>query len=88
MSQADGGGDRRTLERLALAEWPEPAGARVIAVTVAGNRAQVVLSVNGDYEHWTYFQRDERGWQETVSGNAPTVDWNEPGTIRWGDDGS
>src|SRR4051794_22555041 len=52
--------DRRILERLALAEWSEDADARIVSVTVAGDRAEVALVVNGDHDHWTYFQRDDQ----------------------------
>jgi hypothetical protein len=78
--------DRRTLERLALAEWSEAADARVVSVTVVGNRAEVALVVNGDYEYWAYFQCDEQGWYETVAGVGPTVDWDDPSNIQWGED--
>ena len=76
--------DRRTLERLATAEWSEVAGARVVSISVVGQRAEVSLLVNGDYEYWIYFQRDEQGWQETVSGNGPTEGWDDPDSIYWG----
>src|SRR3712207_9116153 len=39
MPSADESDDRRTLERLTLADWPKPAGARVRSVTLAGDRA-------------------------------------------------
>jgi hypothetical protein len=75
--------DRRDLERLALAEWPGQAGVRVRSVTVVGDRAEVALAANGDYDHWVYYQRDVNGWQETVSGNGPTTDWENTGVIQW-----
>lgn len=69
--------DRRTLERLALAEYSEAAAARVISITVRGKRAEVALLVNGDYEYWEYFQRDQQGWHETSSSSGPFVDWDD-----------
>ncbi len=84
MPDPDEDADRRTLQRLALAEWNEKAAAQVISVTVIGNRAEVALVVNGDYEYWSYFQRDEEGWRETVEGNGPIVGWEHPGDIEWG----
>jgi hypothetical protein len=83
MSEVIGADDRRRLERLALAEWSEAADARVVSVTVAGDRAEVALHVNGDYEYWMYFQRDLEGWQEAWTGNGPTSGWDDPGEIDW-----
>jgi hypothetical protein len=83
MSEAVEDADRRTLHRLALAEWPEVAAARVVSVTVVGNRAEVALVVNGDYQYWAYFQRDEEGWLETVRGNGPTFGWEDPSAVEW-----
>jgi hypothetical protein len=75
--------DRQVLERLALGEWSPQANARVVSVTVAGNRAEVALFLNGDYGYWMYFQRDDEGWCETVSGNGPTGFWDDPTVIGW-----
>jgi hypothetical protein len=75
--------DRRDLERLALAEWPEWAGVRVRSVTVAGDRAEIALAVNGNYNYWVYYQRDGNGWREAVSGNGPTTGWEDPSVIEW-----
>jgi hypothetical protein len=75
--------ERLSLERLALAEWPEAAAARVVSVTVVGDRAEVVEVVNGSYDYWAYFRRDEHGWHETVEGNGPTLDWDAPSAIEW-----
>jgi len=52
-------------------------------VTLVGDRAEVVLTVNGDYESWTYYRRDSDGWHETVSGNGPTVGWEDPRALQW-----
>jgi hypothetical protein len=81
--RADEPDDRRTLERLALAEWPEQAGVRVRSATVAGDRAEVTLTVNGHYDYWMYYQRDRDGWEERVSGNGPTTGWEDPSAIQW-----
>jgi hypothetical protein len=86
MSDVVGADDRQRLERLALADWSEAASAEVVSLTVAGDRAEVALLVNGDYEYWMYFQRDSRGWCETVTGNAPTAGWDDPRSIQWRSD--
>lgn len=72
------------LERLALGGWSPEANARVVSVTVAANRAEVALLVNGDNGYWMYFQRDDEGWCETVSGNGPTGSWDDATVIEWG----
>jgi hypothetical protein len=64
--------ERLTLEKLALSGWPEAAAAQVVSVTVAGNRADVALVVNGDYEYWEYGLRGEEGWIDAGSGNSPS----------------
>jgi hypothetical protein len=75
--------DRRTLERLALAEWPKAAGAQVRSVTVAGDRAEVALTVNGHYDYRMYYQRSGGAWEERLSGNGPTSGWDDPSAIQW-----
>ena len=77
--------DRPTLEGLALGDWPPDANAHVVSVTVAGDRAEVALLVNGDHGYWMYFLHDDDGWRETVSGNGPTSGWDDPTLIEWGD---
>lgn len=77
--------DRRTLERLALDDCSPQAHARVVSTTIAGHRAEVVLLVNGDHGYWMYFLRDGEGWRVTVSGNGPTIGWDDPTDIEWGD---
>ncbi len=84
MSDGHETADHQTLVRLALADWSEAAVAHVVSVSVVGRRAEVAVVVNGDHEHWTYFQRDEEGWHETVSGNGPTLGWDDPGAVDWG----
>lgn len=74
------------LERLALDDWSPKADARVVSTTLAGNRAEVALLVNGDYSYCMYFLRDQDGWHETVSGNGPTIGWDDPTFIQWRDD--
>ncbi len=86
MTDVGGNDDRRTLEWLALADWSESADARVVSVTVVGDRAEVALFVADDYEYWVYFQREPQGWYETVSGNAPTSGWDDPRAIHWSSD--
>ena len=83
MSDRRDSADQRALERLALAEWSPAAVARVLSVTVSGNRAEVALVVNGDYEYWAYYQRDEQGWYDTVEGNGPCDDWDDRSVIEW-----
>jgi hypothetical protein len=78
MTDVGGNDDRRTLEWLALADWSESADARVVSVTVVGDRAEVALFVADDYEYWVYFQREPQGWYQTVSGNAPDVRLGRP----------
>ncbi len=80
--RADEPDDRRTLERLALAEWPAPAGVQVRSMTVAGDRAEVTLTVNGHHDYWVHYQRDRDGWEEKVSGNGPTLGWENASAIE------
>lgn len=76
--------DRSELERLALAEWSPAAGARIESVTVVDDRAEVVVRLGPGYDDFTYFQRgDDGAWHEIVSGNGPTVGWDDPAQIEW-----
>ena len=76
--------DRSQLERLALAEWSPAAAAQIVSVTVVGARAEVVVRLGPGYDDFAYVQRDDAGsWRETVSGNAPTVGWDDPTQIAW-----
>lgn len=52
-------------------------------MTVAGDRAEVALVVNGNDDYWVYYQRDDNGWKATVSGNGPTTGWDDPNAIGW-----
>ncbi|WP_072913067.1 hypothetical protein [Geodermatophilus obscurus] len=83
MRRADEPDDRRTLERRALTEWPEQAGAQVRSVAVAGDRAEVTLTVNGHHDYWVYYRRGRVGREERVSGNGPTLGWEDPSAIGW-----
>lgn len=57
--------------RLALADWPEAADARVVSLIASTSRAAVNLFVNGDYEYTVYFRRSEHGqWDEAGSSNG------------------
>jgi hypothetical protein len=87
MSDLVDAADQRILQRLALRDWPEAAAARVVSVSVVGNRAEVALLVDGDHGCWMYFRRDDLGWSETVAGNGPVVGWDHPEHIQWRDDG-
>jgi hypothetical protein len=86
MLKAGGSDDHSSLERLALAEWSGSAAAKVVAVTFVGNRAEVGLLVNDDYEYRAYFQREDSGWRETVTGNGRVIGWSDATLIQWGDD--
>ncbi|SDO23225.1 hypothetical protein SAMN05428965_3319 [Geodermatophilus sp. DSM 45219] len=52
-------------------------------MTVVGDRAEVALDVNGNYDYWVYYQRDGNGWQEPASGNGPMTDWQNTSVIQW-----
>ena len=52
-------------------------------MTVAGDRAEVTLTVNGHYDYWVYYQRDRGGWEERVSSNGPTLGWEDASAIEW-----
>jgi hypothetical protein len=71
--------------QVALAAWPLEAEARVVAETVVGDRAEVVLQVGPDYEYWVYCKRDGQGyWHEVGSSNAPSVPgWSDPSVTEW-----
>ena len=72
-------------EAAALAGWRQApkAGARVAQVTVRGRRAEVVLDLEPAYRDWVYCVQGEHGWRETVSGNGPTVNWDDPDAYNW-----
>ena len=76
--------ERSELQQPALAEWSPAAGAQIVSVTVVGARAQVVVRLGPGYDDFFYFQRDDAGsWSETVSGNGPTVGWDDPTQLGW-----
>jgi hypothetical protein len=77
---------RKALERLALSDYTEAAQAVVDDVVLVGDRAAVILLLNGDYEYSVYFQRGGEGdWQEAGSLSGRTdattlasLDWDQP----------
>jgi hypothetical protein len=75
-----------TPEQAALSSW-EPARStspRVVSITARGDRAEVVIETEDEYRDWVYCVRDEAGWRWVVSGNGPTVGWDDPAYIHWG----
>lgn len=72
-------------EAAALAGWSHSpkAVARVARVTVRGRRAEVVLDLEPTYRDWVYCVHGADGWRSTVSGNGPTVDWDDPDAYGW-----
>lgn len=75
-----------TPERAALATWESARSARprAVSITVRGDRAEVVIETEPQYRDWVYCIRDEVGWRWAVSGNGPTVGWDDPSHIHWG----
>jgi hypothetical protein len=71
-------------EAVAIAGWPAPAAPRVVSVTLAGDRAEVVIEVGPEYRYWVYCVRRDGRWVEVVGGNGPTVGWDDPNSINWG----
>ena len=72
-------------ELAALATWPRAAEAQVVSVEVRGARAEVVIETKPPHSdgHWVYCIRRQDGWHEAVSGNGPTVGWDDPAVIEW-----
>jgi len=54
-----------------------------VSVDVRGDRAEVVLDTDPSLPYWVYCVRSEDGWHETVTGNGPTVGWDDPNEIQW-----
>ena len=75
-----------TPERAALATRNSTAGdtARAVSITVRGDRAEVIIETEPASRDWVYCMRDQDGWRPMVSGNGPTVGWDDPGHIDWG----
>jgi hypothetical protein len=71
-------------EEGALAGWPDKATVRVLSVDVRGDRAEVVVDTDPSNPYWVYCMRVDGRWHATVSGNGPTVGWDNPDFIRWG----
>ena len=72
-------------EAAALAGWSQTpkAAARVVQVTVRGQRAEVVLDLEPAYREWVYCVHGPEGWRSTVSGNGPTPNWDDPDAYNW-----
>ena len=72
-------------QEAALANWPEAAGARVVQVSVVGERAQLILETDQDrpYPYYVYCIRHDGLWHEVMSGNAPTYRWDDPNEYDW-----
>ena len=73
-------------EEAALATWADSprAHAWVVAVDIRGDRAEVIIDTEPSYRDYVYCQRRRDGWCEVVSGNGPTVGWDDPSFIQWG----
>lgn len=74
-------------DQVALRGWAGSPAAdpRVTQVTVAGNRAEVIIEVADGYPDYVYCVLTDGGWVETTSGNGPTVGWQDPSLYGWGD---
>jgi len=72
-------------EAAALAGWSQApkAGARVAQVTGRGRRAEVVVYLEPAYPDWVYSVHRAHGWRETVSGDGPTANWDDPNAYNW-----
>lgn len=78
--------DFDTPEEAALATWRDTAGVtvQVESVDVRGDRAEVVLSFGAPgYRDFVYCVQRNRRWTEAVSGNGPTIGWDDPDRIHW-----
>jgi hypothetical protein len=72
-----------TPEEAALDGWPAASKARVVSVTVKGDRAEVVLDTDPHYPYWVYCVRRNGAWIEGVSGNGPTAGWDDLDEFDW-----
>jgi hypothetical protein len=72
-----------TPHEAGLAGWPGASEAHVVQVEVVGDRAEVVIDTDPSYRYWVYCVRRGDRWYEAVSGNGPTVGWQDPYTIGW-----
>jgi hypothetical protein len=74
-------------EDAALAGWASTpsARARVIAVEIVGDRAEVVLATDDDHNHgdWVYCARRDGLWHEVLSGSGPSSGWSDPAVLHW-----
>jgi hypothetical protein len=72
-------------EAAALATWKSTpsARARVVAVDVRGDRAEVVIDTDPSHPDWVYCVRRDGRWFEVVSGNGPSIGWDDPYYLEW-----
>jgi hypothetical protein len=72
-------------EAAALAGWAgtPDAHARVISVTVHGDRAEVVIDTDPSHPDFVYCLRRSGAWFEQVSGNGRTAGWDDPIALDW-----
>lgn len=78
--------DFDTPEEAALAGWRGAAGVtvQVESVEVRGDRAEVILDFcQPGHRDFVYCVQRNGRWTETVSGNGPTVGWDDPEQIHW-----
>ena len=73
-----------TPAEVELAAWAMRTSHRptVISETIVGDRAEVVLELEPGYDEWCYFVRHGGVWRPSHSGNAPAIDWSDPGQHR------
>ena len=70
-------------QEAALNGWPGSAKAHAVSVDVRGDRAEVVIDTDPSYQYWVYCVRRDDGWHEGVSGNGPTINWDDPSVYSW-----
>jgi len=72
-------------ELAALATLSQAAEAQVVSIEVRGDRAELVIKTIPSHPdgYWVYCIRRHGRWHETVSGNGPTIGWDEPRVIEW-----
>ena len=74
-----------TPEQAALATWETARSARprVVSITARGDRAEVVIRTEPESRDWVYCVRRDDGWRSAVSGNGPTLGWDDPAHSHW-----
>jgi hypothetical protein len=72
-------------EAAALATWQSAPSARsrVVSVDVRADRAEVVIDTDPSYPDWIYCVRREGRWDVVVSGNGPSIGWDDPDSLPW-----